>query len=216
MRKLHELFMHTFEQLGLEQGQLPMPVFNHAPVGISFEVGADAQIYLPDGRVNPVYLDHAFVRAKTLFDELPCQLDLLRIDVYPKEEVTPKSVTLRRLAQLGLSVPDESVDETYFVEDDYVQQTHLYWDLAASDAPPLDLLLLEIIKGDLGGISGLCSNVYFLAAKCPLLYYLYDDRGVDILAKEKTCLQLLYQTHNDWILSCDKEKIDLLFSAGIS
>lgn len=214
--KLHEQFMHTVAQLGITYVQLPMPIYAVAPIGISFEVGTDAQIYMPNGQgVNHTYIDHALLRAKTLYDDLPCAPDLLRIDVYPKEEVTSKSVTLHKLAQIGLPEPDESVDEAYFEEDTCYIQEHLYWNIAKGDVP-IETLLLEIIKGDLGGTGGLCSNVYFMATKSPLLYYLYDDRGVDILANEKACLQPFYQKFNQWILACEKEKADSLFAPYVS
>ena len=76
----------------------------------------------------------------------------------------------------------------------------------------IDKLLLEIIKGDIGGFSCLCSNVYFLNAKCAILYHLYDDRGVDIVANDKYSLLPLYQKYNEWILQYDKAKIDQLFA----
>ena len=40
---------------------------------------------------------------------------------------------------------------------------------------------------------------------------MYDDRGLDVIAKDKKSLDSLYHNFNDWILEYDREKIDLIF-----
>ena len=41
-----------------------------------------------------------------------------------------------------------------------------------------------------------------------LIFNMYDDRGLDIIAKDKETLRPLYRKFNDWILDCDREKIN--------
>lgn len=208
MGTLHTHFGTTLEQLGLAAVDLPTAVFYHADVGIRFEIGGKEAVYLTDGgEVSPSYVEHAYFRAKTLFYDLPHRPDLLRIDCDPEEI----DLTQKILSQMGLPTPDESIQEDRMDGEDCVSQEHLYWDLTKRDVP-LNQLLLEIIKGDIGGFSWLCSNVYLLNTKCFLLYHLYDDRGADIVAKDRTFLLLMYQKYNDWILPHDKAKIDRLFS----
>lgn len=209
MAGLHECFEKTIEHIGFADKNMPTAVFYNAPVGIRFEIGGNEDVYLPhDKGVNPIYAKHAFHRAKTLFDCLPCRPNLLRIDIYPED---PNCITLQTLPKIGLSVPDEFVKEKLFDEDSWYIQEHLYWDLTRRNCQ-IDKLLMEIIKGDIGGFACLCSNVYFVNTECNLLYHLYDDRGTDIVAKDKKILFPLYQKYNDWILQHDRAAITRLFS----
>lgn len=103
------------------------------------------------------------------------------------------------------------VRENRIEEDTCYIQEHLYWNLTKENEQ-INKLLFEIVKGDIGGFSCLCSNVYLLNTNCYVLYHLYDDRGADIVAENKISLLPLYQKYKDWILPYDKEKIDRLFS----
>lgn len=209
MGKLHECFENTITKIGFTHAELPGAFFNSASIGIRFEIGGKENVYLPDDKgLNLIYVKNAFYRAKTLFDGLPCRPVLLRIDNYLEEA---DRITLQTLSQVGLPAPDETIKEKRIDEGACFFQEHLYWDLAKNNCQ-IDKLLLEIIKGDIGGFSCLCSNVYFLNAKCAILYHLYDDRGVDIVANDKYSLLPLYQKYNEWILQYDKAKIDQLFA----
>ncbi len=44
-----------------------------------------------------------------------------------------------------------------------------------------------------------------------MIYNIYDDRGLDIIAKEKTILTELYTEFNHWILDYDRDKINKIF-----
>lgn len=209
MGQLHQSFENTAAKIGLTHTMFPTAVFHSAPIGIRFEIGGSEDVYLPNHRgMNPIYVDHAFHRAKTLFDNLPCPPDLLRIDSYPgeKDEITPQI-----LSQIGLPAPDESIQGRRVDEDGCCLQEHLYWDLTKGRCQT-DKLLLELIKSDIGGLSCLCSNVYLLSTQCSVLYHLYDDRGADIVASDKRLLLPLYRNCNSWILPFNKDRIDQLFA----
>lgn len=209
MEMLHQRFENTMVRIGFAGAQLPTAVFYHVPVGIRFEVGGGEDVYLPERMGwNPVYVDNAFHRAKTLLGALPCRPDLLRIDSYPQEA---DNITLPVLARLGLPAPDESVQGRYFDGEESCRQEHLYWDLTRGRVQT-DSLLCEIIKGDLGGLSCLTSNVYFLSTEASVLYHLYDDRGADVAAADRELLRPLYQTYGDWILAHNRVAIDRLFA----
>lgn len=204
MDELHKSFIETLKHIGLKN-VLPTAVFYKAPIGIRFEVGNFKKIYLHQG-INPVYLRAAFYRAKTLFDNLPAHPNILRIDSYQQD------LYKLSLKEIGLSEQDEKIQELIYYDDWKCLQQHLYWDLSKINMKQINSLLLEIVKADIGGINALVSNVYFVNTDCNLLYHLYDDRGVDIVAKDKGTLYPLYKKYNDWILKYDKEKIDLKFA----
>lgn len=209
MATLHEHFENTMTKIGFIRTELPTAVFYSTPIGIRFEIGGKERVYLPDNKgMNPSYVENALCRAKALFHDLPCCPNLLRIDHYPEEA---DRITLQTLAQVGLPVPNESIQEKRIDKNTCFLQEHLYWDLTKGNYQ-IDKLLLEIIKGDIGGFSFLCSNVYLLNTESAVLYHLYDDRGADIAAFDKHVLLPLYKKYNNWILQHDKVKIDRLFA----
>ena len=88
---------------------------------------------------------------------------------------------------MGLPVPDEQLSATEQDEDgDTHAQVQFYWDLSKISFQP-ELLLREIILGDIGGWNGFVSSVY-LAGPGPFLYHLYDDRGLDVLGGSQKLL----------------------------
>lgn len=212
MGTLHKRFEDTMIKIGLMQTELPTAVFYSAPVGIRFEIGGKERVYLPkDGGVNPVYVENALYRAKRLLQDLLGRPGLLRIDSYPEET---DAVTGQMLSRIGLPAPDESFREECVDSGNCFLREHLYWDLTKGNLE-MDKLLSEIIKSDIGGFSGLCSNVYLLYPESAVLYHLYDDRGADIVAADKRALLPLYRKYSDWILQYDRVKIDRVFADSV-
>ena len=208
MKSLHNLFMQSVEKIGFNEFEHPL--FYNAPIGIRFEIGCAGTAFLYDRSINPDYISKALHRARTIYKSLPHEPNILRIDIYSEEEPTSQHITLQNLSLLNLQYPSEVVEDS-FVEDGvkYTHQ-HLYWDLLQTDYD-VDYLIEKIIWADMGGFAGLCSNVYFINTDNSILFHLYDDRGADIVAKEKNSLKPLYDDFNDWILSYDREKIDAIF-----
>lgn len=54
-------------------------------------------------------------------------------------------------------------------------------------------------------------EVYFVNIDKKLIFHMYDDRGLDIIATDKETIRQIYIKHNDWILDYDREKIDKQF-----
>ncbi len=206
-------FQKAITGLGMER--LEHPLFYHAPVGIRFEIGGEEPIYLDRSaaklKTNPAYVQGALDRAAAIYRALPAAPDLLRIDGYPDEEPDESLLTVIR-QRVGLPVPDEQLPATEQDEDgDTHAQVQFYWDLSKIDVQP-ELLLREIILGDIGGWSGFVSSVY-LTGPGPFLYHLYDDRGLDVLGSSRELLLPLYHQFHGWILEYDLEQIDRVFTA---
>lgn len=211
MGTLHKRFENTIHAIGLTHTELPTAVYLNTPIGLRFEIGGHEEIYQSDDeemKMNPVYVENAFYRAKQLLYDLSCPPNLLRIDNYPE---AAEHITAQILAQIGLPAPDESVQEKRDDEGDCFLQEHLYWDLT-KDNCQMDKLLLEIIKGDIGGLSCLSSNVYLMNTESHVLYHLYDDRGADVVASDKHLLLPFYKKHCDWLLPSDRTNIDKVFA----
>ena len=55
-------------------------------------------------------------------------------------------------------------------------------------------------------------EVYFVNIDKKIIFNMYDDRGLDIIAADQQTLYTIYQKHNDWILDYDRETIDKQFA----
>lgn len=214
MSRLTNLFHDTILNIGMNQ--LEQPVFYNAPVGLRFEIGGEDSVYLENTQhciANPAYIRAAFERALSIYGGLPHPPTLLRIDGYPSTSGETQKTIQTICSYANLPLPHEQFFETYSAEDaDEAQigRLQLYWNLSIMEFLP-DQLLLEIIRGDIGGYSGFVSNVYFLDECSSILYHLYDDRGLDIVAADKATIRPLYERFNDWILDYDRETISHLF-----
>lgn len=54
-------------------------------------------------------------------------------------------------------------------------------------------------------------EIYFLNLDRKLIFHMYDDRGLDIIAADRETLRPIYKIHNDWILDYDRKQIDKQF-----
>lgn len=208
MINLHEHLSKTIQSLGMPQ--LIHPVFYNAPIGIRFEIGGAEKIYLIRGKINPAYIEQAVNRASKIYQHLPA-FDLLRIDIYPDERsFQQRPLDLNDFTNIGLPLPKEKMREKIIMDDEEYERECLYWELS-SQKIDIDKLLTEIIRADIGGFNELASTVYFINAKEKILYHLYDDRGLDVVAKTAKSLRTLYDEYNSWILDYDRDEIDDIF-----
>jgi hypothetical protein len=58
--------------------------------------------------------------------------------------------------------------------------------------------------------AGFLSNkeIYFINIEKPLIFNMYDDRGLDIITSDIKYIEPIYNRYNDWILDYDRELID--------
>ena len=55
-------------------------------------------------------------------------------------------------------------------------------------------------------------EVYFINLEKKCILNMYDDRGMDIIAKDKQILIPIYQAYKDWILDYDRKRIEQAFN----
>lgn len=201
-------FHQTIVAIGMDI--LEHPVFYKAPIGIRFEIGGKEDVYIKKGLMrklhpNPVYVNEGVNRALTIFHALPRRDWMLRIDVFDENEIK-KIVKILQFVQ-----PHEKVLKEYEVDREQITHYELYWALDEIDWS-VETIIREIVLADIGGLKCLASSVYFVHTEGKLLYHLYDDRGLDVVAQQKSILSPLYETFNDWILDHDRESIDKIFT----
>lgn len=204
---LFNLFQKTIVEMGMPI--LEHPIFYKAPVGIRFDIGGEDDVYIKKGLMrklypNPVYVNEAVERALAIFRAFPPKNWLLRIDLYSEQEIK------KTVKALQLAFPHEKALNEYEVDGEKISHYELYWSLDEIDWSE-ETIIREIVLADLGGLNCLASAVYLLHPNEKILYHLYDDRGLDLVAKDKNKLYPLYERFNDWILDYDREQIDKTF-----
>jgi len=54
-------------------------------------------------------------------------------------------------------------------------------------------------------------DIYFININKRIIFHMYDDRGLDILAAAKEDIIELYQKYKDWLLDYDRQQMDATF-----
>lgn len=54
-------------------------------------------------------------------------------------------------------------------------------------------------------------EIFFLNINRKLIFHMYDDRGLDIIASDVEQLRPIYNKYNSWLLDGNREKMDELF-----
>ena len=204
MVNINRKFNNVLDTVGLTS--LEQAVFYSAPIGIRFKIGGEEDIYLYSGTdsciTNPAYVHNAVHRAVSIYKALPAVPDLLCINIFRYSEDDDCRQRIQNISHLAkLPQPLEKCNGS---------SIRLYWNLEQLDYDVITILR-EIVIGDIGGNSDFVSSVFFVNSSIDILFHLYDDRGVDVVAADRDVLCPLYENFNDWILDYDREKIDLLF-----
>lgn len=213
MGYLSDEFMRIIRKIGLDD--LARPVFYDSPIGIRFEISGNQSFYLDNGNsdeaeTNPEFLSAALSRVKVIYQSMPQKADILRIDLYPDEENDLKKLVEHICDLIGVPQPHEQILYNYKNDDEIIPQLQLYWDLSIITFSE-EKLFSEIIKADIDGCAALSSSVYLVNRKNEILFYLYDSRGLDVVASDKEVLRPMYKTLQNWILEYDREKINKEF-----
>lgn len=217
MGNLCDEFMRSVNKIGFDD--LVQPIFYNAPIGIRFEIGGDQDVYLNIDDfnklvANPEYVLSALARVKTIYESMPQKPNILRIDVYPDEENDVNNVIEYICNEIGIPQPHEQIYHNIQChEDDVITQIQLYWDLNKISFSA-ETLLYEVIMADIGGYSALVSSVFLVNTDIEILFYLYDDRGADVMASDKEVLRSMFDKFQSWILDYDRKKINEVFENG--
>ena len=205
----------SFYKSNLGDISLPYPLFYKFPVGIRFEMGDDNED--DDNK----YIKGAKSRALSIFNELFDKDDEIYLVVDSCEkysdfygtDVSRDNISLVKkfISKIDDEYCYEKLVATY--EDDEEEYPYDRYIIKTSrDSIDADKLISEIVESELKGKSSLSNSVFLVNKNSGILYFLYDDRGLDIAANDKQKLKGIYIKFNDWILDYDRERIDKIFS----
>jgi hypothetical protein len=183
------------------QDVLVSPAFYNSKVAIRFEIG-DPSIDYND----PEYLKGAYEKAIELFEQVfdPNSKIYLVINTYNKNETEIKEILKDYLKPKVININSEHIEDN-----DIILTRHCinckFKDINYKK------LLPAICNSDMNKQPCIDDHVFFVNKDTRVIYHLYDDRGLDIIANNKDNIINLYEKYNDWILDYDREVIDETF-----
>lgn len=203
---LLERTLSTLQALGNERLQLP--IFYESPLSLRFEIGPE------DIPVNdPRYFRMAYWRTSFLYEKAPAFDTLLWVLYRTPDMDSDINELLDRFCKLARLPEPAEVYEQETVDRDGEPFTRIFffWDM--EETPPKTSALLDgILKTDFAGFLELSSAVFFFNTQTPFLLHLYDDRGMDLVAADKSLLSPFYEDCHNWLLDYDLPRMDEIFA----
>jgi hypothetical protein len=124
----------------------------------------------------------------------------------------PQQTPLFQFAQeqwVGLHAPKGSV-EIPDPEPNSAAHT-LTWTEQNARSFRYDLIFKGIANADHARSPAITSRVFFIEPPKGVILHMYDDRGLDLIAKGKEALEGIYHTFHAWILDYDRPRISQIF-----
>ena len=158
-------------------------------------------------------MKEAVARAKSIFDDLFTINDIIYIIINSFED-KPYDIAGNDISTVkSLITHIQNEDKYTFVstEDEEFSCTRYIIQASVKDIQT-EKLIEEIIWSEIDGRNSLSGCVYWLNPRNNVIFYLYDDRGLDVISNTKENLKQVYLKFNNWILDYDREKIDCTFA----
>lgn len=214
-----EYLQKSFPDLPLES-----PLFYNAKAGIRFELGS-----INLGNVDAAYFKNVNARAVTLFEHIfEENSDLLLVvksyeplkkiqdssketslfHRYIKDKDLLHSIDFKEEKTAPIEVRTEATEE---FEDDFDGPSYQYILSCKREQVDYQGILAAKANMDFAIEPSIKDEVFFVHTEKNIIFYMYDDRGADVVSNEKTNLMDLYRKFNDWILDYDRKKIDRIF-----
>lgn len=206
--KLGKSFHYQFTQMIKNMGIQSVygPIFYQARYGLRFEMGI-GDLTDERFRIIPTHFEEAIHRALSIYQATE-PYDILRINVWLDSE--NEAEIPNYFTSIGLPEWDESYIETHYSDGYECQIKACYWYLRKLTFD-WKKLFRDIVYTDFKEPHFLASNVFFLNTTAEILYHLYDDRGLDVVAIDKMTLQPIYQSYHTRLLDYDREAMKKVF-----
>ena len=192
------------------------PLFYRWPIGIRFELGKE--------ELGSTYDEVALSRACTLYEAVFRPSDLafivsgmVRYVTLSKDAIASRSSRYRRhrptvfqisrrysLGLRGSAGRERLVTE----EDDLREITTFRWtEIAARRINYQFILKAKANANYYTRRPSTDDRIYFVNRTRKIILHMYDDRGMDLIAANRSDLQPIYDEHKNWILDYDRKRI---------
>ncbi|WP_432776586.1 DUF3885 domain-containing protein [Brevibacillus gelatini] len=211
-KQLDEFLSSTFPGL-----QLKSPLFYSSEIAIRFELG---------GNLNErSRVERVVHRALSIFNEFNQPTDDVYLTVFVDSwDENPVASFENDVYELFLSyssgVRNEDIDklEQEFRykdpdengDDDTI--TLRYCTKVKVKDLKVEELLGAIASREMGFETRIVGDIFLVNETKKSIFYVYDDRGMDVVADDIKTLRAVYEKYNNWILDYDRSRIDKIFS----
>lgn len=194
----------TLREIGIKN--IYPPIYIDSKIWLHFEICKNIKNY-KKGLKKALKLYN-----KLNFDTLIFKVEFLRAKENTSENLEYTLTILNKFIDIsGVKKPLEMKKIKRNNQNNIISEIiYFYWDLS-TEKIKIKELFKEIIFLDFGGFNELFASVFFLDTNKHILFNLYDNRGVDILASKSQDLYKLYKSHRKWILKEELDQIDKMF-----
>jgi hypothetical protein len=196
--------------------QLESPLFYNAPIGIRFELGVPYR-----GIDDPAYFTNIYMRSSIIFREVfePDEEMFVVVKSFrgvepyicynQGEDVFPKYIRNRKvISQVSSIETERGIEENGDLSGIGFQHSLL---CKREDIDYVGILKAKAHQ-DFAIKPYVSDAVFFINPHRHTIFYMYDDRGIDLVAESRESLWPIYIKFNDWILKYDRERIDSIFN----
>ncbi len=190
--------------------QIQKPLFYSNEYGIRFEIG-NPKFDL----MTKKYFKSAMIRIASIYedvfsneDELFIVINSIREKIAVDNWKLPKEICSCIMGD-SFEYEYEITNNIYDPEDDDYITVKSYLKLKNESLNYMELLRM-ITRCDMGEYDNVSiqDEVFILNKSKSIVFNYYDDRGADVVSKEKDSLKFLYDRRKEWILDYDKERIN--------
>lgn len=217
--------LHTYMERVFPGLKLRPSLYEQWGASLHFEFAKGQYQFLPDGRLNKGMFDQVYEQATVLFERLFSDEDELFLvtNIYQKKSTHLGSLKLysRYLKDKNLKYKLKLETLPYIFND--VDNANQYQTLRFSlRCQRQDIHYQKLIKaichedfhlkprlGSKGCVY--YPDVFFINKTKDVIYFIYDDRGAEVVAKDGETLRPVYENFSEWLAKDCKEKVQLLF-----
>lgn len=197
---------------------LASPLFYNWPIGLRFELGDPTD----EGPVweSTTYFEALHLRARTLFETAFAPEDVCivasvehrnwKMGRNPRRRDTLFHVA--RWQNLGIGRPSGRVRRP---EPKAERTISMDWAETSRRQLDYDTILRRIARTDFpvftGGFAG---DVFLINLSRNVIFHMYDDRGLDLIATKLETLAPIYNSHNAWLLDYARARMDRAFNGS--
>lgn len=197
-------------------------IFWYAPIAIRFRLGTEEGYDKFDSKENMNrYMKQVYSRSQTLFKQVHSDSDEIFLLVYAHRNI--RRPTHKKLKIFSNYIKDKKIvhrfyceELPYFYQDEYdAKDMRTYCSSLFCNVSDVkyNQLLKASANQDMGVFPRITDPCFFINITKHTIFYLYDDRGLDIIAESRDTLEDLYVTFNDWIDEDEREKVASVFKS---
>ena len=202
-------------------------LYNQWNTGLHFGLGKGMYQLKEDGRLNLEMFEYVYSQALSIFNDIFSDEDdiFLVTNVYQHKKFNNKRSQIKvynryiKSKEVKLHLKQNTLpyvfDEEEEAEANYTSQFFLKCRKGEIRYPTLIQAVCNedfSLKPKLGGKYGsFYPDVFFINTTRNMIFYIYDDRGCEVIANDKETLRPLYKKYNNLIYGNNREEIERLF-----